>query len=120
MRQFIVGVPHELIEAARIDGVSEFGIFLRIILPVVRPALGALFVWNFLGIFNDFLWPNTVMNVPERYTLTLGLNSLRTAFSTDYSLVLAGTMLSAIPTVIIFILLRKQLIEGLTAGAVKG
>lgn len=120
MRQFIVGVPQELLEAARIDGVGEFGIFLRIILPVVRPALGALFVWTFLGIFNDFLWPNTVMNIPERYTLTLGLNSLRTAFSTDYSLVLAGTMLSAIPTVIIFILLRRQLIEGLTAGAVKG
>lgn len=120
MRQFIVGVPDELSEAARIDGVSEFGIFIRIILPVIRPALGALFVWMFLQAYNDFLWPNTVMNDPERYTLTLGLNSLRTAFSTDYSLVLAGTMLSAIPTVILFILLRKQLIEGLTAGAVKG
>jgi multiple sugar transport system permease protein len=120
MRQFIVGVPAELSEAARIDGVSEFGIFIRIILPVIRPAIGALFVWMFLQVYNDFLWPNTVMNVPDRYTLSLGLNSLRTAFSTDYSLVLAGTMLAAIPTIILLVLLRKQLIEGLTSGAVKG
>ncbi|MFE6736566.1 carbohydrate ABC transporter permease [Microbacterium sp. NPDC057650] len=120
MRQFIVGVPDELSEAARIDGVSEFGIFLRIILPVIRPALGALFVWMFLGVYNDFLWPNTVMNDSSRYTLSLGLNSLRTSFSTDYAMILAGTMLSAIPTVVLFILLRKQLIEGLTTGAVKG
>ncbi|UNK70464.1 carbohydrate ABC transporter permease [Microbacterium sp. H1-D42] len=120
MRQFIVGVPDELSEAARIDGVSEFGIFMRIVLPIIRPAIGALFVWMFLQAYNDFLWPNTVMNDAGRYTLTLGLNSLRTSFATDYSMILAGTMLAAIPTVILFILLRKQLIEGLTSGAVKG
>lgn len=120
MRQFIFSVPNELSEAARIDGAGEFGIFARIILPVVRPALGALFVWMFLQVYNDFMWPNTVMNSPEKYSLTLGLNSLRTAFSADYSLVLAGTMLSAIPTVVLFVVFRKQLIEGLAAGSVKG
>ncbi|WP_150307495.1 carbohydrate ABC transporter permease [Planctomonas psychrotolerans] len=119
MRQFIVSVPTELLEAARIDGCGEFRLFLGVVIPVIRPALGALFVWFFLTVYNDFLWPAVIVSDSSRYTLTLGLNSLRTAYSTEYGLVLAGTMLAALPTLIIFILLRKQLIEGLTAGAVK-
>lgn len=119
MRQFIISVPNELLEAARIDGCGEFKLFLRIVIPVIRPALGALFVWFFLTVYNDFLWPTVIVSDSARYTLTLGLNSLRTAYSTEYGLVLAGTILAALPTIVIFILLRRQLIEGLTAGAVK-
>lgn len=120
MRQFIVSVPDELLEAARIDGCGEFRLFLRIVIPVIRPALGALFVWFFLTVYNDFLWPTVIVSDASHYTLTLGLNSLRTAYATQYGLVLAGTMLAALPTLVIFILLRRQLIEGLTVGAVKG
>lgn len=119
MRQSIFSDPNELLEAARIDRCGEFKLFLRIVIPVIRPALGALFAWFFLTVYNDFLWPTVIVSDSSRYTLTLGLNSLRTAYSAEYVLVLAGTILAALPTIAIFILLRRQLIEGLTAGAVK-
>ncbi|SEE89228.1 carbohydrate ABC transporter permease [Ruania alba] len=120
MRQFILGVPSEVIESARVDGAREFRIFITVVLPLIRPAIGALFVWFFLAVYNDFLWPATFVSDSSMYTLPLGLNSLRTAFSTEYGLVLAGTMLAALPTILIFISLRRQLIDGLAAGAVKG
>jgi len=121
MRQFIVqSVPDEVIEAARIDGASEFGIFLRVVLPIVRPALGALAVWNFLNSYNSFLWPLVVLSTEERFTLPLGLNSLVGSYSREYGLVMAGTILAAVPTLLLFFFLRKQLIEGLTVGSVKG
>ncbi|MFE6736569.1 carbohydrate ABC transporter permease [Microbacterium sp. NPDC057650] len=120
MRQFTVSVPSEMIEAARIDGASEWRIFIGVILPVVRPALAALFVWQFLAVYNDFVWPNIIVTNQELFTLPLGLNSLRNAYTTEYGLVLAGAALAAVPTIIIFISLRKQLIEGLTTGSVKG
>lgn len=121
MRQFIVqSVPDEAIEAARIDGASEFGIFLRVVLPIVRPALGALAVWNFLNSYNSFQWPLVVMTTEGRFTLPLGLNSLVGTYSREYGLVMAGTIVAAVPTLILFFALRKQLIEGLTVGSVKG
>lgn len=121
MRQFIVqSVPDEAIEAARIDGASEFGIFLRVVLPIVRPALGALAVWNFLNSYNSFQWPLVVMTTESRFTLPLGLNSLVGTYSREYGLVMAGTIVAAVPTLILFFALRKQLIEGLTVGSVKG
>jgi multiple sugar transport system permease protein len=120
MRQFMVSIPAEMLEAARIDGASEWKIFIRIVLPVVRPALAALVVWQFLAVYNDFLWPNIIVTDQDVYTLSLGLNSLRNAFTAEYGLVLAGAMLAAIPTIVLFVLLRKELIDGLTSGAVKG
>lgn len=121
MRQFIIqAVPDQVIEAARIDGASEFGIFCRIVLPMVRPALGALAVWNFLNSYNSFLWPLVVLSSEEKFTLPLGLNSLVGTYSREYGLVMAGTILAAVPTILIFLALRKQLIEGLTVGSVKG
>lgn len=121
MRQFIVqSVPDEAIEAARIDGAGEFGIFLRVVLPIVRPALGALAVWNFLNSYNSFQWPLVVMTTESRFTLPLGLNSLVGTYSREYGLVMAGTIVAAVPTLILFFALRKQLIEGLTVGSVKG
>lgn len=88
-------------------------------LPAIRPALGALFVGFFLNAYNDVLWSLLVIMDSSTCTLTLGLNALRTASISQYGLGLAGMMLAAIPTLIIFILLRKQLSEGLVAGVVK-
>lgn len=120
MRQYIEQtVPYELLEAARTDGCREFTIFLRIVLPILRPALGALAVWNFLNSYNSFLWPLMIVSDPHRYTLALGLATIYGANNHQIDLVMPGAVLAAAPSLIVFILLRKQLLEGLTAGSVK-
>jgi multiple sugar transport system permease protein len=121
MRQFVLqSVPDEVIEAARIDGCSEFGAFLRIALPLLRPALGALGVWTFLNSYNSFLWPLVVLTSQDKFTLPLGLNSLISGYEREYGLVMAAAVLAAVPTIAAFLVLRRQLIEGLTVGSVKG
>jgi len=121
MQQFIVqSIPDDIIEAARIDGTTEFGTFWRIVLPLLRPSLGALAVWSFLQTYNSFLWPLVLISDQNQYTLPLGLNILFASENRSYDLVLAGAVLASIPTILVFILLRKQLLEGLIAGAVKG
>lgn len=120
MRQYIEqSIPSELLEAGRVDGCGEFKIFLSIVLPILRPAVGALAVWNFINSYNSFLWPLMIVNDPNRYTLSLGLANLYGAQSRQIDLVMAGSVLAAVPSLIVFILLRKQLLEGLTAGSVK-
>uniref|UniRef100_UPI003F491298 hypothetical protein n=1 Tax=Nonomuraea bangladeshensis TaxID=404385 RepID=UPI003F491298 len=89
------------------------------VLPLLRPALGALAVWGFLNSYNSFLWPLIVVSDPAQYTLPLGIQSLYAAEARQVDLVLAGSVLAAVPSLIMFILLRKQLLDGLTAGAVK-
>ena len=121
MRQFIIqSIPDALVEAARIDGAGELKIFLTVVLPLLRPALGALAVWNFLASYNNFLWPLIVLSDSGKFTLPLGLNSLTGAYSANYGVILAGSLVAAIPTVVIFIVLSKQLIVGRTVGSVKG
>ncbi|MEU2199314.1 carbohydrate ABC transporter permease [Isoptericola sp. NPDC019482] len=120
MRQFCEqSIPDEILDAARIDGASEFTIFRKVVVPLLRPALGALAVWSFLGTYNNFLWPLIIVSDPDMYTLPLGLQSIFGAEGRQYDIVLAGSILAAIPSVIVFIALRKQLIDGLAAGAVK-
>ena len=120
MRQYVEQtIPHELLEAGRVDGLGEFKIFLTIVFPILRPALGALAVWNFINSYNAFLWPLMIVNEPRRYTLALGLANLYGAQSRQIDLVMAGAVLAAVPSLIVFFLLRKQLLEGLTAGSVK-
>lgn len=120
MRQYIEQtIPNELLEAGRVDGLGEFTIFLRIVLPILRPALGALAVWNFINSYNAFLWPLMIVNDPRRYTLALGLANLYGAQSRQIDLVMAGAVLAAVPSLVVFFLLRRQLLEGLTAGSVK-
>lgn len=120
MRQFIEqSVPDEILESARLDGCSEFRIFLQMVLPLMRPALGALAVWNFLNSYNSFIWPLVIVSDPDRYTLPLGIQALYGAQSRQIDMVIAAAVLAAIPSLLVFIVLRKQLLEGLTAGAVK-
>ncbi|GAB4004717.1 carbohydrate ABC transporter permease [Glycomyces albus] len=120
MRQYTEqSIPDEILDAARIDGCSEFRIYWTVVLPLLRPALGALAVWSFLTAYNNLLWPLVIVSEPEYYTIPLGLQALFAAEGRQYDLVLAGSILSAIPAIAVFILLRKQLVSGLTAGAVK-
>lgn len=120
MRQYTEqSIPDEILDAARIDGCSELRTFWTVVLPLLRPALGALAVWSFLNSYNTLLWPLVVVSEPEYYTVPLGLQALFGAEGRQYNLVLAGAVLAAIPAIAVFVLLRKQLISGLTAGAVK-
>jgi multiple sugar transport system permease protein len=104
MRQYMMGVPKELEDAARVDGASEFMIFWRIMLPLSVPALITLFMLHFTGVWNDLLWPLVVTNSESMRTLTLGLTQLRGAQYTEWNMVMAGTAISVIPTIIIFII----------------
>lgn len=120
MRQYVEqSIPDEILDAARIDGCSEFRIYWTVVLPLLRPALGALAVWSFLAAYNNLLWPLVIVSEPEYYTVPLGIQALFGAEGRQYDLVLAGSMLAAVPAIAVFILLRKQLVSGLTAGAVK-
>ncbi|WP_078900270.1 carbohydrate ABC transporter permease [Streptomyces sp. SBT349] len=121
MQQYIIqSIPDEILEAARIDGATEFGIFWRVVLPLLRPPLGALAVWQFLHSYNSFLWPLVLISDTDRYTIPLGLNILFKAENRSFDLVLPGAVLASVPTILVFLLLRKQLLEGLSTGAVKG
>jgi len=121
MRQFMAGVPNELLDAARIDGVSEFGLFWRICLPLARPALAVVVIFNFLGIWNDFLWPTIATNKEKVYTLQVGLsrlNSLETG--ADWGGTMAGAALASIPVLIFFLFFQKQIIKGVSLTGLKG
>ncbi|MEV2212065.1 carbohydrate ABC transporter permease [Streptomyces sp. NPDC050997] len=121
MQQYIVqSIPDSVLEAARIDGAGEFGIFRRIVLPLLRPSLGALAVWTFLQSYNSFLWPLVLVTDSSQYTLPLGLQTLFVSEQRQYDLVLAGAVLAVLPAVTLFVVLRRQLLEGLSTGAVKG
>ncbi|MDT0268568.1 carbohydrate ABC transporter permease [Streptomyces sp. DSM 44915] len=120
MRQYTEqAVPDAVLDAARVDGCTEFGLFRRVVLPLLRPALGALGVWSFLNSYNSLIWPLIVISEPGDYTLPLGIQALFGATGRSYDLVLAASVLAAVPSLLVFFLLRKQLLEGLTAGAVK-
>ncbi len=113
-------VPAELIDAARIDGAGEFRIFFTLVFPLVRPMVGAFLMITFLGIWNDFLTPQVVLQSPELYPLSTTLAMLRNLDWNDYGLVLAGTLVAIAPVMCLFLLLQREFIAGLTSGAVKG
>ena len=119
MRQFIVTIPSELLDAARIDGCSEFGIYYRIVLPIIKPALGALTIYSFLGSWNGYLWPLIILRDEEKYTLPIGLANLVGIYRQDYGMLMAGTLLSLMPIVILFLAMQREFVQGITLGSVK-
>jgi multiple sugar transport system permease protein len=120
MRQFVTSsIPRDLIEAARMDGCSEFGIFWRIVLPLLKPALGTLGLITFIASWNNFIGPLVVMRSPEMYTLPLALRSLQSPVNTEWGALMTGSAIATLPLVVLFVLSSRQLISGLTAGAVK-
>ncbi|MCZ7543264.1 MAG: carbohydrate ABC transporter permease [Anaerolineae bacterium] len=119
MRQSMVSIPNELLDAARIDGASEWGIFWRIGIPLSTGALTVLGLLTFLGAWNDYLWPVIVLRTAERLTLPIGLAKLVGLYKVEYGMILAGAFLAILPIVAIFIAGRNQILNNLTVGAVK-
>jgi sn-glycerol 3-phosphate transport system permease protein len=120
VRQAFLGLPGELRDAARIDGAGHLTFLRHVAVPLVRPTLGALGLFSFLSSWNQYLWPNLITTDPEMRTVQSGLNALRQASLQRPNLVMAGTVIAAVPIVIVLIVFQKALVRGLTAGAVKG
>lgn len=119
-RQFYMTIPEELSEAARIDGLGEFGIYWRIILPLTRPAIASLVIFTFMHSWNDFLAPLIYLNSDKLFTLQLGMQHFQSEHSTEYGPLMAAAVSAVIPTIILYFLAQDQFVKGITAGAVKG
>lgn len=120
LRQFMHSIPDELIDAARIDGASEFGIFFRIVMPLSTAALGALAIFIFIQQWDDFLWPLVIMDDPARYTLPLGLAQFRGRVGTDVGGLAAASMVAVIPVLIVYFIAQRRFIEGIAMTGMKG
>jgi len=119
MRQAFLVVPRELEDAARIDGCGELGIFWHVMLPLSRAALGTLALFAFVSHWNSFLWPLVVLKSAELYPLSVGMAYMAETFDSDFRLVAAGSVAGMLPILVLFLLVQKQFIRGITAGAVK-
>jgi len=119
-RQQLLGIPNELLEAARIDGAGEWTIFTRIIVPLAQPVIAVMGILFFTASWNDFLWPLIVVTSDDRFTVSLGLPTLIGPYSQEYGAVMAGSFLGTLPIVIIFLVFQRRFIEGIMAGALKG
>jgi multiple sugar transport system permease protein len=120
MSNYMRTIPRELNEAALVDGASVWRIYRQVILPLTRPALAALATLQVTWMYNDFFWALILMRTGSKYPITSGLNNLQGQFFTDNNLVAAGSILVALPTLIVFVVLQKQFIRGLTLGSTKG
>jgi multiple sugar transport system permease protein len=120
LRNFIIGLPHELFEAARIEGASELQIVRQIVVPLVRPALAGLAVLVFTFVWNDYFWALVLVQSDAAKPITLGLAGLKGEFLTAWNVISAGALLAALPPVGMFFFMQKHFVAGLTAGAVKG
>jgi len=120
IRQALRGIPQELEDAARIDGCNDWQIWWLIMLPLIKPALITLSIFTFIGSWSDFLWPLLILDRPEYYTLPLGLANLAGAFSLDWRLVAAGSIIATTPVLIIFLILQKYIVATDSATGIKG
>lgn len=120
LRQYYLTVPKELKESAQIDGCSDFKFFLKILLPISKPTLGALGIYTFLSTWNQYMWPLLVTNTPEKRTVQIGISMLQFSESQSYGPILAGVVMILIPSIVIFMIGQKQMVKGIIAGAVKG
>ncbi len=119
-RQYLLSIPQTLLEAGRIDGATEYGIFFRLIVPLMKPAFSAMAILNGMNAWNNYLWPLLVIRTSKKYPLTLGLNTLINPYGDNYSLLIVGSVFSVIPIFLLFVAFQKYFIEGMMAGAVKG
>lgn len=119
VRQFMVSIPDELLEAARIDGASELKIFFRIVVPLSKPIIAVLVIFTFMWRWNDFALPLIVMMKHEMYTVQLGLNLLRGQFNTEWSMIMAIALLSLVPMLIIFTFFQRYFVQGIAGSGLK-
>ena len=120
MRQFMQGVPDELLDAGRIDGVSEFGLYWRVAVPLSLPAIGALCIFNFLGNWNAFIWPLIATSKSEMFTLPVGIQQFSSEANTPWNLIMTGASLSVVPLLIVVIIFQRYIIEGIALTGLKG
>ncbi len=119
-RQYLSGIPKELQEAARVDGCSEYGIFIRIMVPLMKPSFAAMGIYQGMQSWNNFLWPMVVINDIDKITLPVGLQSLLSPYGNNYDILIAGSCFAIIPILVLFVFFQRYFIEGMTAGGVKG
>ena len=120
MRQFYEGIPDSLCEAARIDGMSEYQIYAKIMLPLSKPSLSTLVIFTFVNTWNDFLGPLIYLTTDSKKTLQIGIKMFISQYSAEYGLIMAASVISLIPVLIVFMALQKYFVAGITTGAVKG
>jgi multiple sugar transport system permease protein len=120
VRQYALSIPDDLLEAARIDGASEWRIFAAVVVPLLRPIIVTLAVFTLLGTWNDFMWPLIVLSDQQLYTLPVALASLAREHVQDNELMMAGSVLTTMPVLLVFLALQRHYVEGLTLGSVKG
>jgi multiple sugar transport system permease protein len=120
IRQFMLSVPQELLEAARIDGAGEFRIYWSVVMPLARPILATLATFMFMSTWNDFMWPLIILSNQSHYTLPVALASLLGEHVLDVELMMAGAVITVLPVLIVFLVLQRYYIAGLMAGSVKG
>jgi multiple sugar transport system permease protein len=120
IRQYALSIPDDLIDAARIDGAGEFRIYWSVVLPVIRPILATLAIWTFLSTWNDFMWPLIVLNDESMFTLPVALANLSGERVQDTELMMAGSVLTVLPVLLVFLFLQRYYVEGITMGSVKG
>lgn len=119
-RQYMTGLPKELLDAGRIDGATEYGICFKIMLPITKPAFAAMSILCAMGAWNNILWPMLVYRSADKFTLPIGLNTLLTPYGNNYDVLIAGSMFGIIPVFVVFLCFQSYFIDGMTAGAVKG
>lgn len=119
-RQYMVTLPKELMDAGRIDGASEYGICIKIMLPITKPAFASMAILSSMGAWNNLLWPMLVYRSADKFTLPIGLNTLLTPYGNNYDVLIAGSIFAIIPVLAVFLAFQKYFIDGITAGSVKG
>lgn len=119
-RQYLSGIPKDFLDAARVDGCTEYGIFFRIMIPLMKPSFAAMGIYQGMQSWNNFLWPMIVVRSAENITLPVGLQSLMSPYGNNYDILIAGACFAIIPILILFVCFQSYFIEGMTAGGVKG
>ena len=119
-RQYVIGIPTDFIDAGRIDGLSEGGIYFRIMAPLMAPAFGAMAILGALQSWNNFLWPLIVMRTGNMFTIPVGLATLLTPYGNNYDMLISGSVMATIPIILIFFIFQRYFIAGLTTGGIKG
>lgn len=121
LRQYIAGLPDEMLESARMDGITEWGLYWRIVVPLIRPGMGAAAIFLWVGTWSAYLWPLIMVQSNEMFTLPLGLATMyANPWDLDYGRLMAGAVMSTLPITVAFLIMQEQFIAGLTQGAVKG
>ena len=119
-RQYVLGMPKELLEAGRIDGCTDYGVFFRIMVPIMIPAFGAMTILSGMNSWNNLLWPMIVLATNEKFTIPIGMGTTITPYGNAYDVLMPGAVMAVVPIIIIYLCAQKTFIAGLTAGSVKG